>query len=137
MSEVNIAEKQDVPAQENAQSVRPEGSFWKKVSMMVAINVLVSGLLIFIYHECFAQKVVAMDLSTYIQRVKKARIEGKLDDKEFEKSLEILRPIVDSMPKNHVVISREVVLTKHIEMVPIVNPTLDAIVPPVVPKSAQ
>ena len=74
------------------------------VSLIVAIGT------VYFYDQNFAQKVVAIDLKSFLQQQKDDYLTGKITEEDMDRRMDELETFVDQIPKHHPVILGSVVV---------------------------
>ena len=128
LKDITTPEVSDAAADKTAAVRRGVG--WITACLLILANVAITSLLIYGYDHYYAQKVAAVDLVSYIQKVKKGVVDGKLTEEQYKGSLDFLEAAIKSAPSNKVLISGDVFVGlkfRDIEQLSIVNPALEGI----------
>ena len=81
------------------------------VLAMAAIMSLVAAITsVVVYDRWFAQKIVTIDLKTYLRAQRDRLAAGEIDDDGLLASLDVVDAKLNGVPSNHVVILKDVVL---------------------------
>ena len=70
-----------------------------------------------LYHHSFAPRIVTIDLQGYLNRQRTLVAEGKLTQDEWRSNLDALDRQLASLPANHIVLQKGVVLRNSDELV--------------------
>jgi len=70
-----------------------------------------------LYHRSFAPRIVTIDLQGYLNRQRTLVTEGKLTQDEWRSNLDALDRQLASLPANHIVLQKGVVLRNGEELV--------------------
>lgn len=91
------------------------------ISAIILINAAVSVLSVYVYDKYYAQKIAAVDLQGYVQKVQKYVVNGRFNEEQYKQSVDKMEEAIMSVPKNRALITRDVAL-RNIETVNIPNP---------------
>ena len=86
------------------------------LTLAVVASLFTSILSIVTYDHYFAQKVVAVDIKSFIEDKKTDYIAGRLDDAGLKKEMDKLETTVASIPKNKAVLMGDLVV-KNVEII--------------------
>ena len=95
------------------QQEKKKKGYWLQ---MAVVSLLISLFSIYVYDYFFAPKIVAVDIKGYVAEQRALYLSGKIDDATLKNNLERLQRKIDSIPKNKIVITGDVVVT-HAEAV--------------------
>jgi hypothetical protein len=82
----------------------------KKILLIIMANTLITAGLIYGYHFFFAPKIVALDLTGYLDSLKTQYMAGKLSDEDLKKRFDALEETVKKYSKRHIVVRGDLVL---------------------------
>ncbi len=83
----------------------------KFIALVAVISIFVSSLSIFAYDKYYAKKIATFDLVQYLKDKKNQYVNGEIDDEQLQYKINNeLQKIIDNIPDNYVVITRDVVL---------------------------
>lgn len=103
----------DEPVAEGSSSSHPQGPvriLFQCVIISLIVSLAVVTGAIYLYDENFAQKVVAVDLKSFLQEQKDDYLDGKITEEDMNRRMDELEVFVDQIPKNHSVILGDVVV---------------------------
>ncbi|MFH7319293.1 hypothetical protein ACHHRT_01640 [Desulfurivibrio sp. D14AmB] len=89
---------------------RPGPGYLEVITLTVLISLMTVTLAVGLYDQRYAQKVVAVDFKGFIQEQRDRLLAGEIDDNGLRAALDSLEVSLTSVPGNHVVILKEVVL---------------------------
>lgn len=89
---------------------RSQKLIFKRALFLLVLNLAVSTSTIFIYHQYFAQKVVAFDIRGYMADQKKLFYAGKITEDELLKSLDKLDDFLRLESGNTVILNGDAVI---------------------------
>lgn len=72
--------------------------------VILLLNVIITTGAIFVYHQFFFQKIVAMDLRGYLQKQQAQFVAGQLTDEQFKANMDRFEAKLNSMPSNCIVL---------------------------------
>lgn len=76
--------------------------------MACALAVTISA--VWVYHHSYAPRIVTIDLQGYLHRQRTLVAEGKLTQDDWRQQLDALDKQLASLPANHIVLQKGVVL---------------------------
>ena len=85
------------------------------IALGCALAVTIGAL--YLYHSSFAPRIVTIDLQGYLNRQRTLVAEGKLSQEEWRQQLDALDRQLASLPANHIVLQKGVVLRNGEELV--------------------
>jgi len=85
------------------------------IALGCALSVTICAL--WFYHRSFTPRIVTIDLQGYLNRQRTLVAEGKLTEEEWRGNLDALDQQLASLPANHVVLQKGVVLRNGEELV--------------------
>ncbi len=108
------------PAPAASSAVPPANVPGKSVSLLlvVAVSLLSSVVSVAAYDHFFAQKVVAVDIKSFIEERKAEYVAGRLDDAGIKREMDKLEATVAAIPKNKAVLMGDLV----VKNVPVIKP---------------
>src|SRR6185369_6673047 len=95
------------PVSEKKDSLSPEG--WQRrrlpiIALCLLVSLATSAVTLFCYDHWLAQKIVAVDMKGYITLQRYKYKDGKINDEDLRKTFDRLEVVMNSIPKNRVVI---------------------------------
>jgi hypothetical protein len=90
----------------------------KKLAIVVSgicLCCLISFLSIITYDRFYALKIVAIDTTPFIKKIQSEYLKGGMTEAELDKKLKGLLAIIESQPKNQVILMSEVVVSKNVK----------------------
>lgn len=87
--------------------------------LTVLLCVSVSAGAMWIYNEKYAVKIIAVDVSEYIEKIGNQYRSGEIDKDGMRRELERISEIIESLPDNAVSVSSDVVLSKNVKTIKI------------------
>jgi hypothetical protein len=95
---------------------RGEGNNRKIIPIKtVIICMIISVITVVAYDRLFAQKIVAIDTTEYLQKVQSEYLKGKMTDDDMNTQLEVLREMIKKQPRNRILIVSDMVVSKNVE----------------------
>ena len=85
------------------------------IALSCALAVTIGALCL--YHRSFTPRIVTIDLQGYLNRQRTLVAEGKLSQEEWRQQLDALDRQLASLPANHIVLQKGVVLRNGEELV--------------------
>jgi dephospho-CoA kinase len=98
-------------------SERGEGDHVALLIKAGLLCLVISVITIFGYDRLFAQKIVAIDTTPYLQNVQAEFLKGKMSEDDLNKRLEILRSMISKQPRNHILIVSDMVVSKNVKTI--------------------
>lgn len=92
-------EQATTPAAKGKQGIRVPG-----IVVCLLISVVSSAATLFVYDHWLAQKIVAVDMKGYITLQRYKYKDGKINDEDLRKAFDKLELVMNTIPKNRVVI---------------------------------
>ena len=92
-------EQTTTPATKGKQAIRLPG-----IAASLLISLAASAATLFVYDYWLAQKVVAVDMKGYITLQRYKYKDGKINDEDLRKAFDKLELVMNTIPKNRVVI---------------------------------
>jgi hypothetical protein len=92
-------EQTTTPAAKGKQGIRQSG-----IAACLLISVVSSAATLFVYDHWLAQKIVAVDMKGYITLQRYKYKDGKINDEDLRKAFDKLELVMNTIPKNRVVI---------------------------------
>ena len=86
------------------------------IKLCLLVSLLSSAASLALYDRYFAQKVVAVDIKTFLEDKKAEMIAGQLDAEGMKKELDKLEAVVAAIPKNKAVLMGDLVV-KNVEVI--------------------
>ncbi|ANA41774.1 hypothetical protein A2G06_16675 (plasmid) [Geobacter anodireducens] len=86
------------------------------VFLAIVVSVATSTASVVAYDRYFAQKVVAVDIKSFIEEKKADYVAGRLDDAGMKREMDKLEAAVASIPKNRAVLMGDLVV-KNVEII--------------------
>ena len=80
------------------------------IALYVAISIGASIAAVAGYDHWFAQKVVAIDIKGYIAKQRDSYLAGSINDEQLRKSFDRLESVINTIPKNRVIIMGDAVV---------------------------
>ena len=74
------------------------------IALCLLISIATSAATLFVYDHWLAQKIVAVDMKGYITLQRYKYKDGKINDEDLRKTFDRLELVMNSIPKNRVVI---------------------------------
>ena len=96
----------------NSKSDQVQGKKQKGINpvSVIIICLIVSILVVYAYDRFFAQKIVTFDLKGFIKEQKELYMKGEIDDAQFKRNVDRVEALLNTVPRNRVVIMGDVVL---------------------------
>lgn len=86
------------------------------IKLCLMVSLMSSAASLALYDRYFAQKVVAVDIKTFLEDKKAEMIAGQLDAEGMKKELDKLEAVVAAIPKNKAVLMGDLVV-KNVEVI--------------------
>ncbi|MBP7796970.1 MAG: hypothetical protein KA059_09380 [Elusimicrobiales bacterium] len=87
-----------------------------QIILIIFICFCINAASFIIYDKFFAQKIYVVDLRSFIEEQKDMYMAGKLTDEKLRANFDKMEKKINSLPKNRIPISAEVVLGKNAPM---------------------
>jgi hypothetical protein len=82
------------------------------ISTIITINIVITSLIVFLYHYFFTPKFLFFDDFKHIQNLKNAYIAGKITDDELQKKFEELNNFSKKLKPNEILFKETSILGK-------------------------
>jgi hypothetical protein len=82
----------------------------KTLMFLIALNLFITGGMIYTYDKFFAQKIVSLDVKGYLKEQRDLFVARKIDEEQFRRNLDALEEVVKSTPRNKVIIMGDAVV---------------------------
>ena len=91
---------------------------WSAITLSLLGSIFVAVSIVSIYHLKFAPKIVTMDLKGFIKQQKEMVTAGEINQEQLRDNLDAMEAALVSVPPNHTVLLKEVVLRNAQEIKP-------------------
>lgn len=96
---LSLLERMATPKTEGKQ-----GKWLPVIAASLLVSLATSAATFFVYDRWFAQKIIAVDMKGYITLQRYKYKDGKINDEDLRKAFDRLEQIMNTIPKNRVVI---------------------------------
>lgn len=103
------AEKK-LPARAVRESYGPATLTKKTLIFLIALNLVLTGGMIYTYDKFFAQKIAALDVKGYLEEQRNLFVARKIDEEQFKRNLDALEKAVKNAPRNKVIIMGDAIV---------------------------